>query len=202
MERHAARLDGQAHLQRFSDTLITIRTADGRRIEATPEHPFFVAGRGFVAARKLARSDLLETEDGRTAAVVSLSERRGRFTVYNLEVEGTHTYFAGGWWVHNANYRLFRAVGADEMEKIKAAHGAIASKKANMGDDTRVFREVEMNRMTEFFKTNPHDYQYLVEFPLREMPPMIPEASHFETYRVAAAEINSRLYSDPIIRPL
>jgi hypothetical protein len=54
-----------------------------------------------VAARKLARGDLLEAEDGHTSAIVSVTERKGKFAVYNLEVEGSHTYFAGGWWVHN-----------------------------------------------------------------------------------------------------
>jgi hypothetical protein len=89
--------------KRPHDTLLVIKTEDGKRIEATPEHPFWVEGRGFVAARRLARSDLLRAEDGRAAAITSITERKGRFTVYNLEVEGTHTYFAGeaGWWVHN-----------------------------------------------------------------------------------------------------
>jgi hypothetical protein len=89
--------------KRTSDTLLVIRTTDGSRIEATPEHPFWVEGKGFVAAKRLARSDLLADHEGRTYAVVTVTERKGRFTVYNLEVEGTHTYYAGdaGWWVHN-----------------------------------------------------------------------------------------------------
>jgi hypothetical protein len=35
--------------------------------------------------------------------VAGVTERRGRFAVYNFEVEGTHTYHAGpgGRWVHN-----------------------------------------------------------------------------------------------------
>jgi hypothetical protein len=80
-----------------------IRTADGSRIEATPEHPFWVEGKGFVVAKRLARSDLLADHEGRTYAVETVSERKGRFTVYNLEVEATHTYYAGeaGWWIHN-----------------------------------------------------------------------------------------------------
>jgi RHS repeat-associated protein len=86
---------------RKSDELVTIETAHGHKIEATGEHPFFVEGKGFVAARRLARSDLLKGADGRLVAVASVTSRRGEFTVYNLEVEHTHTYFAGGLWVHN-----------------------------------------------------------------------------------------------------
>jgi hypothetical protein len=62
-----------------------------------------VEGKGFIVARNLARSDLLVDAEGNPAAVAGVTERRGRFTVYNFEVEGTHTYYAGpgGWWVHN-----------------------------------------------------------------------------------------------------
>ncbi len=88
---------------RDADHLLTIRTKDGRKIEATPEHPFWVEGKGFVTARRLARSDLLTDAEGRTAAIAGVTARRGRFRVYNLEVARTHTYFAGeaAWWVHN-----------------------------------------------------------------------------------------------------
>jgi uncharacterized lipoprotein (TIGR02269 family) len=70
-------------------------------VEATPEHPFFVEENGFIAAKKLARSDLLVDSHGRRRAVVSVTSRCGEFPVYNFEVEGTHTYFAAGLWVHN-----------------------------------------------------------------------------------------------------
>jgi hypothetical protein len=62
-----------------------------------------VEGKDFVVARNLARSDLLVDAAGKPAAVAGVTERRGRFAVYNFEVEGTHTYHAGpgGWWVHN-----------------------------------------------------------------------------------------------------
>jgi RHS repeat-associated protein len=86
---------------RRADELLTIRMEDGRSIEATPEHPFWVEGKGFVAAKRLARSDLLRDADGYSVAVVEVRSRRGEFRVYNFEVEGTHTYYAGGWWVHN-----------------------------------------------------------------------------------------------------
>jgi hypothetical protein len=61
--------------KRPHDTLLVIRTDDGKQIEATPEHPFWVEGKGFIAARRLARSDLLRAEDGRTAAITSPAGR-------------------------------------------------------------------------------------------------------------------------------
>jgi hypothetical protein len=60
---------------------------------------------GFVKAKRLARSDLLKDAEGRQRRIVRISERRGRFTVYNFTVEKTHTYYAGAGrlWVHNAD---------------------------------------------------------------------------------------------------
>jgi hypothetical protein len=61
-----------------------------------------VEGKGFVAAKRLARSDLLRHADGRRVAIREITARVGRFRVYNFTVRGTHTYYAAGWWVHNA----------------------------------------------------------------------------------------------------
>ncbi len=84
------------------EKILEVETADGARVKATEDHPFFVEGRGFVAARKLARGDLLRRVDGRRVAVVGLGWEETRTRVYNFEVEGTHTYYAAGVWVHNA----------------------------------------------------------------------------------------------------
>lgn len=97
-------------------------------IRATPEHPFWVNGVGWVPAGSLQPGQEVEicydlnTEDinlpigwarlyekrlsgGRwTAKVVDVrAEERYRTNVYNLEVDEFHTYFVGGYgvWVHN-----------------------------------------------------------------------------------------------------
>ncbi len=84
------------------EKILEIETADGARVKATEGHPFFVEGKGFVAARKLARGDLLRRVDGRRTEVVALGWEEVPTRVYNFEVEGTHTYYAAGVWVHNA----------------------------------------------------------------------------------------------------
>ena len=58
-----------------AEELLTITTEDGRSIDATPEHPFWVVGKGFIVARKLARSDLLQDAQGRLVAVASVTSR-------------------------------------------------------------------------------------------------------------------------------
>jgi len=84
--------------------LVYIRTA-ADTVTATPNHPFRVAGKGWVAAGDLTRGDTLRLADGGYASIVSVTfETLGvPVDVYNLEVEDFHTYFVAttGVWVHN-----------------------------------------------------------------------------------------------------
>jgi hypothetical protein len=78
---------------------------------ATADHPFYVSGRGApVRAGDLRVGDELLLLDGipgtptaglATLAVDSLRPLPPAPTVYNIEVEGPHNYFAGGVLVHN-----------------------------------------------------------------------------------------------------
>jgi hypothetical protein len=78
---------------------------DGGRVVSTAEHPFRVAGRGWVRVRDLRAGDVLEGSGG-GATVESVEATGGTATVYNLHVEGLHTYQVatddGAWvTVHN-----------------------------------------------------------------------------------------------------
>ncbi len=79
--------------------------ANGQRIVTTSEHPFFVVGRGFVAAGELKTGDGVATRAGTVVLVRSCSLTGKRERVYNFTVSKTHTYFVGttfgGVWVHN-----------------------------------------------------------------------------------------------------
>ncbi len=72
-------------------------------IGATAEHPFWVKARGWVGAGELLPGDEVFTSTGGWLKVTGSTWLSGRQTVYNLEVEGFHTYFVGdvGVWVHN-----------------------------------------------------------------------------------------------------
>ena len=76
-------------------------------IEATRQHPFYVEGKGFVAAAALGIGNAIVTRAGPSLVVGKMAwERRtAGYEVYNLIVEGDHTYFvgdsSGGVWVHN-----------------------------------------------------------------------------------------------------
>jgi hypothetical protein len=101
-------------------------TVGQETVEATGNHPFWVVeglslanrpmvrdvypderalteqGR-WVAARDLQVRDTVWLQSGQTATIVGLSTRQGRATVYNIVVEGLHTYAVGslGVLVHN-----------------------------------------------------------------------------------------------------
>ena len=96
--------------------VLRIQDADGNveTIRTTDEHPFYIAGpsgAGWVRAGELIAGQRLNEADGTNDAVILSSEREEHpagITVYNLTVEGDHTYFvddgegvATSVWVHN-----------------------------------------------------------------------------------------------------
>jgi hypothetical protein len=79
--------------------LVTVRIAYENRqecIEATTEHPFWVPGRGWVAASALLPGDSLLLLDEGASAQVMYAVVAGRTAdVFNFEVDGAHNYFVG-----------------------------------------------------------------------------------------------------------
>ena len=91
-----------------TDILVHIITDDGRDIETTMFHPFYVKnedGTGeWKAASNLKAGDELLSEDGNKVKVseVKVEKLAEEITVYNLELDEVHTYYvAGGVLVHN-----------------------------------------------------------------------------------------------------
>ena len=78
-----------------TDHLIHIGTSTGEDIETTENHPFYTKERGWVAASELEEGETLHTDDG---DIVTVTYNRDEWLkepvkVYNLEVEGLHTYY-------------------------------------------------------------------------------------------------------------
>jgi hypothetical protein len=68
----------------------------------TGEHPIFLVTRGeFVPAKDIHIGDIVMTVAGGTKVIKSKGYIFEAVTVYNLEVEAVHTYFANGILVHN-----------------------------------------------------------------------------------------------------
>ncbi|HEY5955212.1 MAG TPA: polymorphic toxin-type HINT domain-containing protein, partial [Polyangiaceae bacterium] len=107
---------GNFSTQRVSATFITLdrdltdvhtvaMSGEEATLRVTPGHLFWTRSDTWVPADQLVYGDALTDNVGVEVGVVSVEPIRDRATVYNLEVEGTHTYFAGATpvWVHNGN---------------------------------------------------------------------------------------------------
>ncbi|MFB6711749.1 Hint domain-containing protein [Streptomyces sp. NPDC056237] len=78
------------------------------RLRATPEHPFWVIGKGWTEAQSLRPGDRLRSLDDGATRVTSVARGAAPAEVFNFAVENSHTYFVGDAkvLVHNA-CRLF-----------------------------------------------------------------------------------------------
>ena len=70
---------------------------EGEDIVTTPEHPFYVAMKGWVNAIQLRPGDILVQQNGENITVKFIRRELLEFpvTVYNFEVEDFHTYYVG-----------------------------------------------------------------------------------------------------------
>ncbi|MFD0200882.1 MULTISPECIES: polymorphic toxin-type HINT domain-containing protein [Saccharothrix] len=68
-------------------------SVDGGSVLATDGHPFWVEGAGWVEAQELKSGQRLRTAQGGEVAVTGLRMWTETRTVYNLTVDGTHTYY-------------------------------------------------------------------------------------------------------------
>jgi hypothetical protein len=107
--------DGEVRAKRVLQKFVRVSPilnlhVEGRIIGTTAEYPFYVNGKGWIAAHYLQIGDELQTDDSRWVKVEGIAPSGRVETVYNVEVADCHTYFVGGgeWgfsvWAHNAAY--------------------------------------------------------------------------------------------------
>lgn len=100
-----------------TDEILHVSASDGETIDTTTNHPFYVDGKGWVAAGDLEVGDTLVTVDGNEVEVTDLELEKlaEPIFVYNLEVEDFHTYFVGeyGALVHNYSKRNQKLAGKE-----------------------------------------------------------------------------------------
>jgi RHS repeat-associated protein len=72
-------------------------TVEGEEITTTPNHPFYVKGKGWVEAGNLTKQDRLEDSENRTLEIdsIRIEKQEKPVTVYNFEVAGFHSYYVG-----------------------------------------------------------------------------------------------------------
>jgi len=136
----------------------------GRIIGTTSEHPFWVEGSGWIAAKDLRIGDVLVSHDGQRLSVEGVADSGRVESVYNLAVEDDHTYFVGGmeWgfsvWAHNRCTEIVTengltvlkiknkfAIGSKESSQLQRFVAAWNEEIANVGGSMtrRVLTEAE-----------------------------------------------------------
>ena len=101
-----------------------VETSTGT-VVSTAEHPFWVDGRGWVPVRDLAPGDKLVDADGVRVELVSVTATGQTATVYNIHVEGLHTYHvrAGDDWIRVHNSCTTDAEGLADLASSRADLG-------------------------------------------------------------------------------
>jgi hypothetical protein len=111
--------------------VLHLHFAGGKLIRTTPEHPFYVEGKGWTAAGALAGGERLRTAWG-WAELDEAFDTNCYERVYNLRVAEDHTYFVGEeeWgfavWAHNASCGdeqtvSFADLSSERKEKVMRA---------------------------------------------------------------------------------
>jgi organic radical activating enzyme len=110
----------------IADSIVKVY-AGNKKVWVTPDHPFLTSNRGWVKAKDLNTNDvlvnwtmsdyatmfnsahrgrkrvLMTDKQKQDAAIRLFGDRTSEKTVYNLEVEDTHTYIANGLVVNNCD---------------------------------------------------------------------------------------------------
>lgn len=153
---------------------VVINCVWGReQIAATPEHPFWVKGRGWTAAHRLRAGDLLKRLMGseRDCAYVVTVEFEDRAEeVFNFEVHDCHSYYVGhlGVLVHNSSgpvnlHHEIQALGSPSGHyRKRSAASLVASASARneltpFGDgliDVRGRRPAATGKWKDFYPTH------------------------------------------------
>lgn len=81
-------------------------------LKVTTNHKIFV-NKSWMQAGSIQIGDTLTDPSGRQIPVTSLEWQKGEFSVYNLEVDGNHTFFANSVLVHNQKGGGARAIFKD-----------------------------------------------------------------------------------------
>ncbi|MGC1377270.1 MAG: polymorphic toxin-type HINT domain-containing protein, partial [Anaerolineales bacterium] len=87
-----------------TDQTIVKLTIDDETLTATPEHLFYVEGKGWVNAKDLQVGDAVRKANGSAGKVKNVKTEQTTREMYNLTVKDAHTYYVGKgqWLVHNA----------------------------------------------------------------------------------------------------
>jgi hypothetical protein len=137
---------------------------NGETITCTTGHPFYVQGKGRVAAKKLKLNDKLELQNGEDAFVDAIRREKldQPIQVFNFEVEDFHTYFVGAGCVlvHNLCDFSGEISGYDRLRKAykgsgKEVHHIIEKRFARtLGVNPKTMPSIALSKADHRYYTN------------------------------------------------
>ncbi len=130
---------------RKAEKILRISLSNKKILNTTPEHRFYVKSKGWIEAGKLNLDDKLLDENLKEVNIINFEYKEGE-TVYNLEVEDYHTYFANGILVHNK----YDPEKGEEMVVLEIE----VSKTIEETDINAL--DKSLNDLIEIIKTNPN----------------------------------------------
>jgi len=95
--------------ERFAPVVLRITVENGETLGITPEHVVWSTSRGWVFAGDLELGEAFSGRDGCQLGILAIKSDVIPQHTWNLRVDVTRTFFAGGLWVHNQSClrRLF-----------------------------------------------------------------------------------------------
>lgn len=107
----------------FDAELIYTLEVAGKKIRTTSNHPFWVKGKGWVAADELMVGDLLESEEMEFHVIEQITFDYDPTKVYNFTVEDYHTYY-----ISELGYLTHNLIDACDLNKYKNVKITVTSK--------------------------------------------------------------------------
>ena len=111
------------------DPAIVLLVLDGESVRTTPDHPFMVEGRGWTDAADLKPGDRVRRAYGGTVTVEAVAVEQRPQLMYDLSVEGAHTFFVG-----DAQALVHNACGGTLLHRMRAARDSLAAELARTYD--------------------------------------------------------------------
>jgi hypothetical protein len=106
------------------------------KISCSPEHPFWIDGKGWVLSFQLEQGMRLRTRDGELVAIDEIRRRDEVTQVYNVEIDGFHTYFVSGLEILSHNMCAVNPARGNPMDNVVDAADDVADVTDDVAEGT------------------------------------------------------------------
>ena len=110
----------ESTISRYAQKLVEIQIAN-EIIQTTPEHPFWVEGRGWVEAKDLKAKYELKTQSNTKVKITQVTYTQKSTPVYNFSVAQLHNYYVGKNKILVHNPKAKTVICQDTGEEVSVA---------------------------------------------------------------------------------